>query len=280
MKQILVSFADFKFIESQQRLIRSANIFGLNNIVSYSFADIKKSSFYEINKDILDNPRGKGYWLWKPYIILETINRAEDGDIIIYCDSGIEIIASLDPLLSICDTKEDILLFENNTFINAQWTKRDCFVLMNCDNESYWNGVHCDAAFLMLKKSGKSIKFVNEWLYYSSNKYIITDLPNSCGKENHSQFIDHRHDQSIISILAHKYCISLYRMPTQFGNHYKIPEYRIKNEFNCISQSNRNQVDFYSSNPLINSPYGQLLNHHRSQEKQNLFQLVYSKMFH
>ena len=59
-------------------------------------------------------------------------------------------------------------------------------------------------------------------------------------------------------------------MPTQFGNHYKSPEYRVENEFNCINQNKAKQVNYYSSNPYFNSPYFQLLNHHRTKKSLDL----------
>jgi len=55
-------------------------------------------------------------------------------------------------------------------------------------------------------------------------------------------------------------------MPTQFGNHYKAKPFRIKGEFNCISQKNIRQVDYYAKTPFLNSPYFQLLDQHRSRK--------------
>lgn len=267
MKVVLTSLSNQLFQESRVRLNDSAKKYGITEIYSYDFDDLKGTVFFEKNKEILEQFKGLGYWLWKPYIILETIKKIDYGDIVIYSDSGIEIIHSLDPLIAICKEKEDILLFGNSNFSNRQWTKRDCFVLMNCDTDNYWDALHCDAAFSLFRKTEFSIKFLNEWLKYGCNKYIITDLPNTCGKENLSGYIEHRRDQSILSLLANKYNIPLYRMPTQYGNHYKMEEYRIENEFNCVSQSDQILVHFYALNPYFNSPYSQLLNHHRTKEK-------------
>ena len=279
MKVVLTNLSNQLYENSRKRLNDSAKKFGIEEIYSYDISEIKNTPFFEGNREILSNPKGIGYWLWKPYIILEALKKVGDGDIIIYCDCGIQIIQSLTPLINICHNRDDILLFKNCNYLNSMWTKRDCFILMDCNSTEYWNSPHCDAAFSIFKKSDISLKFVNEWLAFGSNKFIISDLPNICSEKNLPEFIDHRWDQSILSLLAKKYNLNLYRMPTQFGNHYKMLEYRIKDEFNCISQSDRNQVEFYASDPLLNSPYGQLLDHHRSQTKQNLFKLIYSKIF-
>jgi len=38
------------------------------------------------------------------------------------------------------------------------------------------------------------------------------------GKPNYKEFIDHRHDQSIFSVLTKKYNLLAYRDPSQWGN--------------------------------------------------------------
>ena len=93
---------------------------------------------------------------------------------------------------------------------------------------------------------------------------VVGDLANTCGKKNYWGFKQHRWDQSILSLLAIKYDIELHRVPTQFGNHYKSPEYRVPNEFNYVNQNQPKQVNFYSSRPYRNSHYYQLLSHHRT----------------
>ena len=264
MKVVLTNLANKLYEESRFRLNDSARRFGIEHINSYDFEEIKSTSFYNAHKSILEQPKGIGYWLWKPYIILETMKTLSEGDVVIYSDCGIELIDSLDPVINICKEQQPVLLFANGNFKNLMWTKRDCFVLMNCDNKKYWDGLHCDAAFALFRKSEMSIRFLNQWLIYGSDERIITDLPNVCGKENLPGFIEHRWDQSVLSLLAHLHEIPLFRVPTQFGNHYKAIPYRVKNEFNCVNQLYQKQVKYYSKEPYNNSPYGQLLNHHRT----------------
>lgn len=280
MKVVLTNLSNQLYSNSRKRLNESAKKFGIDLIYSYDIDEIRNTQFFKENIEILNNPKGMGYWLWKPYIILKALRKAEDGDIIIYCDSGLEIIDSLSPLISICAEKENVLLFRNGNDINSAWIKRDCFVLMECDNKEFWDSPHCDAALSLYKKSNLSIQFVEEWLTHCKNKHIITDSPNICGKDNLLGFIDHRCDQAILSLLAKKYKLELYRMPTQFGNYYKMEKYRIINEFNCINQSNQRQLDFYSPAPLTNSPYFQLLNHHRTQNKLTKWDKILMKLVH
>ena len=138
MKVILTNLSDELYGDSRRRLNASAGRHDIPEILSYDFADLKGTPFYRTNRDILDQPVGSGYWLWKPYIILEAMKTLTDGDIVVYSDCGIEIIESLDPLITICrDPATCLIGFGNGTFTNAIWTKRDCFVLMDCDTEQF-----------------------------------------------------------------------------------------------------------------------------------------------
>jgi hypothetical protein len=271
MRIVLTNLSNSVFENSRKRLNESALKFGISDIRSFDFEELKTSPFYLENQEILSQPKGIGYWLWKPFIILEVMKTLSDGDMVIYSDCGIEITDNLDSLISICEKSESILLFGNGNFRNSTWTKRDCFILMDCDSELYWKGPHCDAAFSLFRKNSLSVQFLNEWLLYARDKRVITDLPNTCGKKNIPDFIEHRWDQSVLSLLAQKYKIPLYRIPTQFGNHYKSYPYRIENEFNAINQYIPVQVQYYSIIPYYNSDYPQLLNHHRTKNNSSTF---------
>lgn len=266
MKVVLTNLSNHLFQESRFRLNNSARQFGIEHINSYDFEQIRQTPFYAQHKEILDIPTGSGCWLWKPYIILETLRPLNEGDIVVYADSGLELIAPIDPLIKICASAQPVLLFANGNLRNSMWTKRDCFILMDCDNKKYWRGIQCDGAFALFRKTGKTMQFVEEWLQYGTDKRIITDMPNTLGKNNLPDFIEHRRDQSILSLLAARYQLPFYRMPTQYGNHYKLPAYRVPGEFNQQNQYHQKQVDHYAKEPFVNSPYGQLLNHHRSKK--------------
>jgi hypothetical protein len=263
MKVVLTNLSNQVFAESRQRLNDSARQFGINDILSWDFEDLKKTAFYKQHQAMLDQPKGLGYWAWKPYLVLEAFNKISEGDVLIYSDCGHEIIADLQPLIDICHHSAPVMLFENGDLKNAMWTKRDCFVRMGCDTKLFWYGAQVDASFLLVRKSQKSIQFMEEWLRYCCDPIANTSAPNQLGKRNLPLFIEHRWDQSILSLLAIKWQLELYRMPSQFGNHYKAEEWRVQGEFNCKNQYKPIQLSSYSKYPKLNSPYGQLLNHHR-----------------
>ena len=260
---ILVNFSDKNFEQSRIRLNASALSNGIDKILSRDETFIKNTDFFKNQQKIFKNKKGFGYWIWKPFLILDALNNSNNGDVIVYSDAGIEITDNISPLVSLC-LKHDILLFANAKLKNSFWVKRDCFILMNADSKNFWNGPQTDASFCLFSNSEQSKNFVEEWLSYCVDERIIGDMRNLMGRRNFWGFQAHRHDQSVLSLLAIKHHIELFRQPSQFGNYYKSEEYRVEGEFKCVNQFNSKQVQHYSLNPCQNSPYFQLLNHHRN----------------
>lgn len=221
MKKILISFSTPQFRQKQINLNNSAIDKGFTQILSYDENSLD-DSFIKDFGNILDHPRGFGYWSWKSFIIKKTFDMCDDGDIICYLDSGNIIIENLDVILN--GEHGDVVLFENRdanpnneVWINRQWTKRDCFTMLDCDDEKYWNGKQVNATYQVYKKSKFSSEFVLEFYNASRNMDIISDNPNKT-LANLPEFCDHRHDQSILSILAIKHDIKLLPDPSGAGN--------------------------------------------------------------
>jgi hypothetical protein len=214
----LVTYGDENFSESRDRLAASARKYGIPAIFVYSRKELVDSDFYRENRKILDQPKGGGYWLWKPYFILKTLEMLNDGDVLIYSDSGSEIIASMDEFIEISTRNTDVAVFSTRGFQNKYWTKRDVFAFLGIDSEEYWNMEQIWAMYIVIRKSDVSMEFVKEWLRVSSSEDLITDAPTMLGKPEFPELIMHKHDQSILSVLSAKYGITPHRLPSQHGN--------------------------------------------------------------
>jgi hypothetical protein len=90
--------------------------------------------------------------------------------------------------------------------------------MMDCDDEKYYNAPQVDASYQVYKKTDKVMEFLEEYKKFCSNENIISDLPNIT-KGNLQGFIDHRHDQSVLSLLAAKHNIPLLPEPSEWGNY-------------------------------------------------------------
>lgn len=180
-----------------------------------------EDDFIDSNKNIFCQKRGFGYWLWKPYLISRALDQIEFGDYLIYCDSASIITNPIDILFDLCGENNDILLFENmngsldKPWINKHWTKADCFNLMDCAESKYYDGLQVDAAFQVYRKTEKTVEFVKQYLGFCQNENILTDSSNITGP-NLEGFVDHRHDQSVLSLLAIKNNVRLESCPSQW----------------------------------------------------------------
>ena len=193
----LLTYADHIYYERQQKLITRAQEFGITPIQKNKM-ELLGSEIYEPYKFILSQPRGSGYWLWKPYFILQTLQELAPDDVLIYLDAGDWLKANPTEFLTEKMKTTDILLTQG-AYKNSDWTKRDCFELMNADIDEYHNAIQIEAGIIVCKNTQLSIMAMSIWLECCKIPEIITDMPNICGKDNLPGFKDHRHDQSILT---------------------------------------------------------------------------------
>jgi hypothetical protein len=214
--KVAINYADANFKKAQTLNTKTAKKKGgFDRVIEYGPHDIDYE-FKEKHKEIFNQKRGGGYWLWKPYIIKKTLQSLEWGDYLFYCDSGAFYINSINKLIdSLEENQLDIMAFEN-PLIEKQWTKEDCFILMQCVGNEYKNTNQRIATYILFKKTKNVMKFVDEYLNFCANNKIVTDEQSTLGT-NDELFIDHRHDQSVFSLLTKKYNIPAFREPSQYG---------------------------------------------------------------
>ena len=152
---------------------------------------------------IKNNPRGYGYWLWKPYIILKHLSSIQEGDILYYADVGCEVNrlggVNLDRYNDIID-KQDILLFELN-HPARKWTKGDLLSLfpdLRTRNQLV-GGV------IGLKACAKSRDIIESWFELCSRDgyHYLDDSPSNT--DNDEIFREHRHDQACLTAAVTAY---------------------------------------------------------------------------
>lgn len=207
-KICLLTYADVNYQRQQQSLEQVATASkAFDSVMNWSrerfilwFPD-----FYERYKHILDQPRGGGYWLWKPHLLYETIKLMNEGDLLLYMDCG-DKLAKTDGLrerLIDLMADKDVYLTAG-AFKNSDWTKGDCFKIMNCDEPKYHDAIQLEAGIVLVKASPKALSVMWEWRYHCLFTQALTDEPNYMGP-NLEGFKDHRHDQSILTNLQVKY---------------------------------------------------------------------------
>ena len=210
-RSILLTFANERFRKGQELLARSARLAGFDEVICASPDDWRGSAFAERHRDTLAQPRGCGYWLWKPWLIQRELKRLGPDDILFYSDASIDGYYRFSRfpkcLVSLVRGGEHgfvvgPLLRQHGPV--SRWTKRDALVLMNADRPEVSSRPTVQATWSLWRKTASSLDLLEKWLAASSDPRILTDMANTQGLPNHPDFVDHRHDQSILSILVHR----------------------------------------------------------------------------
>lgn len=221
----LVSFANSGSGFSRERVKFEADEMGCFSDVSlYDEHDFDKE-YWEKNKShFLDNPRGYGYWAWKPYFIKRKLSELAEGDAVVYMDMGCTILPKnksrlLEWVHRARYSRSGILSPCFGPYFERNWSKGDIFDFIdrnyNKDHvDLYDKAVQCGATVLVVVKNKKSVELIDRWNDIMENHFdFCTDSPSKF--PNHPQFVENRHDQSVFSMLSKIYGIET--IPTAKG---------------------------------------------------------------
>lgn len=204
------------FIEAGQRITEQASkIKVFDHIIFYKGDDLMNMpEFWEPHKEFIDKTKSFGCFLWKPFIILRSLETMNDGDVLWYADSGCEIDTETDEielirvkqefldLIEAAKTEDKIIASYCNT--EKKMTKMDLFVELDMqDNQGAINSLQIQSTSFILVKSPVTMKLAQDWYRLSCNYHLLDNSPSI--QPNFPGFDSHRHDQSIFSLLVKKY---------------------------------------------------------------------------
>jgi len=155
----------------------------------------------------LNNTKGFGYWIWKSYLVFEILKLINNNDILVYADAGCTMnmfaIHRFNQYLNIVNSSQyGILSFELDV-LEKTYTKMDLFEYLGLNTDKFLNSKQIIATTFILKKCNHTINLINEWYNTACIYNLIDDSPSIL--KNDDSFIEHRHDQSIFSLIAKKY---------------------------------------------------------------------------
>jgi hypothetical protein len=220
MKKIFLTFADQRMNRALQRINIQAIAMDTYDFIVLANENSLDLNFREQFKEHLKpGIRGFGYWSWKAQIILQTLYQMNDGDLLQYTDAGCHLNPNgrekLDEyFLKAQNSKSGILAFQAipPTFHDqkvklldlreAKWCKGDlCDALGVRSNSDIMDSQTIGAGIIFIRKCDNSLKLLSDWLNIYKNNFSLIDDSKS-KSENLPGFVEHRHDQSIFSILA------------------------------------------------------------------------------
>jgi hypothetical protein len=223
-KKYLCAFADSERWRNLERFKRQAeNMRVYDQICIYNENDLDVE-FRKHFSDKLVPSRLFGYAVWKPQIILQTLEKMNEGDILQYTDAGCHLnkggVERLNEYFEMTNISEiGMLGFENkipdNLKLNSlpldlpekYWTKGDLFDYFNVRHKKeIYESNQIGTGIFFVKKTTQNISIIREFLQVYYDDFSLVD-DTSSKSPNFEGFIENRHDQSVFSLIAKKYHI-------------------------------------------------------------------------
>jgi len=210
-KIFFLSFGDTRLAKSLERIRKQAeemNVF--SEIYCWTQDDIDRDFWEKWNHKIPFDGfdyKSTGFFIWKPQIITQVLEKMKDGDILLYCDCGNHLHKygrkRLFYYLDILNRNETgILCFQQLEFPERQWTKGDIFDYFACRDkpEVYNTGQMCGGV-IFFRKCDKCMEFVKKWKQVFLENFELHDA-DTFNSPNFDDFIANRGEQSTLSIMA------------------------------------------------------------------------------
>ena len=208
-KLILVSFADKRYRNSLKRLELQTKDFPFDERYFLTQENCLSKEYWHSLKPWLYR-RGYGFWAWKASIVKDYLMRLDEGDLLFWSDAGIywnyteKSRSKFDEYIQMLAGENDILTFSQPT-IEKEWTKGDVLkALGTYDDDKICNSNQLWAGLFLIKKTARTMGLIDHWIELNDLKReLITDKRSTIpSKEG---FKEHRHDQSIFSVLVKTY---------------------------------------------------------------------------
>lgn len=204
-----ICFADSRLQNSVNRLHSEIKAFTMIDS-AYFYSEKDFEPFFRKELHQIRHPRGYGYWKWKSYLVKKTIDKMNENDIVIWSDVGNVFNNKgkqrfLEYLEMVHKSETGIVAFLQEGNCEKWWTKGDLFKFLNVyDAPSYTDTPQIWAGAFILKKTPTTIELINRWYDIHMNHYDLTTDKRS-KVPNLSGFREHRHDQSVFSLLIKSY---------------------------------------------------------------------------
>jgi hypothetical protein len=200
------TYGDSIYKDIKASFVQSAVASSFFDVIhEFSETDIDEVFFTNIYSP-LRKKRGGGCWIWKPYFVKKVLDEIPVGDILFYCDAGSTINSAgakrfgeyIEMVPAAPTGTIDFALF----WREYQYTKAEVFVYFDATEHIIFSS-QLVGGILILRKCKHSQMLVDKWYDTAVNHpFLFTDEK---FMKQHPEFIDHRHDQSIFSVIRKTY---------------------------------------------------------------------------
>ncbi len=200
---VFLTFGDARYEEALQRIEREAAASGLFDRLSIRRPrDLGRAFWRKHGKFVSANRRGYGYWVWKPWLILEELQKCEPDEVLVYADAGCTVDANgaarFDEYRRLLKMNPVGVIGFRLGQPEKRYTKGDAFAAL--DAWALKDTPQVMGTVVVLHRCEASLEFMREWLELAESYNLVSDVASVV--TNDSAFIEHRHDQSLFSLLA------------------------------------------------------------------------------
>lgn len=200
-----ITYGDNNFVQAKKKIVKEAYQTGeFDEVVAYGREDLSKEL---LCTNIINIPRGGGLWTWKADVIWSTMQRANNGDIIVYCDSGCSLQKTNDWNWYWKKLKSYDLIAQRILTRNDQVTRKELiqkYIDFNGQDWPYCYQYQATAVILLVSEFTRM--FIKEWREIMLfQPQLVMDVTPQERSSQHSTLIENRHDQAVYSALIYKY---------------------------------------------------------------------------
>jgi len=227
----LATFAGGRWGKASRRLEKQARSLGeFASIRVWTECDLESAIFNPVRRYLRTENRGFGFFLWKPVMVLEELRSLKNGEFLLYVDAGCHLNKPgrhrFDAYLSALNSsKEDVFVYEfpapspkileQGPFLSFKGLNDPAYAKSEVLSEFLTLGLtkkdfesaSIQGGILLIQKSPKSVALIEKWSDYARKRPELFDDSLDKGGEG-AQFVDHRHDQAFLSVIAKKYGVA------------------------------------------------------------------------
>lgn len=199
-----ITYGDDKFIDAKKKIVDEAQRTGeFDEFVAYGYGDLSEELR---DSEILKVPRGGGLWSWKPDVIWTTMQKAKDGDIIVYCDSGCTVQKANEWKWYWRKLERYDIIAQRILMRNDHYTRKELLDKYIGTNGQGWPMSYQYQATVVVVVSDFTRMLVKEWREIMIHQsHLAMDVTPEERPYQHPTLVENRHDQAIYSALIYKY---------------------------------------------------------------------------
>lgn len=210
MQKVFLTFGDGaeNFVAARKRVAQEAVTTGL-------FDEVLDCDWKDVSPEMQKSPlrtckRGCGYWAWKPDLIYSQLLKMDDGDILVYCDSGNVVHRSMrqwKKLFALLDRFDCV--FRRISSCGFHWQRKElheCFAREIRPEKMIRMCFNFEGSTVVLKRTPFTLQLVGEWRdFVLKHPKWVRDVEGNELDRQLPGFVENRHDQSVLTLLVYKY---------------------------------------------------------------------------